>query len=141
MVCPAPEYLYSPYDGDVIGVPLEPPGPLRYGFPATPPPVPMGMMPPDCFDGDPHGLSTADIIANQSQDYVDEKLAEYQACIQLLQGRQPVTLRFETTVFNPLLSKVFQEIITYQFLLGIFWLRRMREFNCANSTFWKISKY
>ena len=30
--------------------------------------------------------STADIIAQQSQDYVDEKLAEYQATIMLLQG-------------------------------------------------------
>ncbi|KAG8236158.1 hypothetical protein J437_LFUL001569 [Ladona fulva] len=35
-------------------------------------------------DGRP---STADIIASQSQDYVDEKLAEYQATIQQLQGR------------------------------------------------------
>jgi len=32
------------------------------------------------------GPSTADIIASQSQDYVDERLAEYQATIQLLQG-------------------------------------------------------
>lgn len=32
------------------------------------------------------GPSTAEIIANQSQDYVDEKLAEYQATIHLLQG-------------------------------------------------------
>lgn len=31
--------------------------------------------------------STADIIAQQSQDYVDEKLAEYQATISLLQGK------------------------------------------------------
>ena len=30
--------------------------------------------------------STADIIAQQSQDYVDEKLAEYQATIFYLQG-------------------------------------------------------
>lgn len=30
--------------------------------------------------------STADIIAQQSQDYIDEKLAEYQATIMLLQG-------------------------------------------------------
>uniref|UniRef100_A0A182Q0X8 Uncharacterized protein n=1 Tax=Anopheles farauti TaxID=69004 RepID=A0A182Q0X8_9DIPT len=32
------------------------------------------------------GPSTAEIIAAQSQDYVDEKLAEYQATIMLLQG-------------------------------------------------------
>lgn len=31
--------------------------------------------------------STADIIAQQSQDYIDEKLAEYQATIMLLQGK------------------------------------------------------
>lgn len=34
------------------------------------------------------GPSTAEIIANQSQDYVDEKLAEYQATIHLLQDEQ-----------------------------------------------------
>lgn len=32
------------------------------------------------------GRSTAEIIAQQSQDYVDEKLAEYQATIYMLQG-------------------------------------------------------
>lgn len=35
---------------------------------------------------DPSQPCTADIIAQQSQDYVDEKLAEYQATISLLQG-------------------------------------------------------
>ncbi|XP_055599835.1 muscle-specific protein 300 kDa-like [Uranotaenia lowii] len=35
-----------------------------------------------------YGPSTAEIIANQSQDYVDEKLAEYQATIHLLQDEQ-----------------------------------------------------
>ncbi len=34
------------------------------------------------------GPSTAQIIAAQSQDYVDERLAEYQATIQHLQGRE-----------------------------------------------------
>ncbi|XP_058454305.1 muscle-specific protein 300 kDa isoform X8 [Malaya genurostris] len=34
------------------------------------------------------GPSTAEIIANQSQDYIDEKLAEYQATIHLLQDEQ-----------------------------------------------------
>lgn len=57
-------------------MPLEPPGPPR------PPPLHI--------DGDDHmdgGMSTADIIANQSQDYIDEKLAEYQNTILQLQGK------------------------------------------------------
>lgn len=40
------------------------------------------------------GPSTADIIAAQSQDYVDERLAEYQATIQHLQGNYYATLFF-----------------------------------------------
>lgn len=36
------------------------------------------------------GRSTAEIIASQSQDYVDEKLAEYQATIYMLQGNDCV---------------------------------------------------
>jgi nesprin-1 len=39
------------------------------------------------------GPSTAEIIANQSQDYVDEKLAEYQLTILQLQG-ELYALRF-----------------------------------------------
>jgi len=35
-----------------------------------------------------NGLTTAEIIAAQSQDYIDEKLAEYQATIQHLQGKK-----------------------------------------------------
>ncbi|GLV32350.1 Muscle-specific protein 300 kDa [Carabus blaptoides fortunei] len=54
--------------GGYVGVPLEP----QY------------RCEPDEHDGP----STADIIANQSQDYVDEKLAEYQATIQQLQGKR-----------------------------------------------------
>lgn len=72
VMCHSPEYFYSsPYDGDCVGVgvPLEPPRPLHYE------------------DEEPRGPSTAEIIANQSQDYVDEKLAEYQATIHLLQGK------------------------------------------------------
>lgn len=71
---PAPEYLYMPgYEVEYVGVPLEPSGQQQH------------------FSGavslDPYaGLSTADIIASQSQDYVDEKLAEYQATILQLQG-------------------------------------------------------
>lgn len=74
-----PEYLYSapPPQFEIqpryeyVGVPLEPPQPKSY------------VIYDD--DGD-HGPSTAEIIANQSQDYVDEKLAEYQLTIAQLQG-------------------------------------------------------
>lgn len=38
------------------------------------------------YEQDESRPSTADIIAQQSQDYVDEKLAEYQATIMYLQG-------------------------------------------------------
>ncbi|XP_044734627.1 nesprin-1 [Chrysoperla carnea] len=87
ILCPSPEFYYSgisPYsdvgppchDYEYVGVPLEPPGPPR------PPPLHIdGDEPQD-------GMSTADIIANQSQDYIDEKLAEYQATIQQLQDEQ-----------------------------------------------------
>ncbi|CAF4893635.1 unnamed protein product [Pieris macdunnoughi] len=72
----SPEYYYSsPYETreyDYAGGPLEPP----------PPPRPMIYE-----EDEERGPSTAEIIANQSQEgYVDEKLAEYQATIQLLQG-------------------------------------------------------
>jgi nesprin-1 len=71
VICPSPEYFYSTYtEPEYIGVRLEPPGP-----------------PPECEDATQVGLSTAAIIASQSQDYVDEKLAEYQATIHQLQGR------------------------------------------------------
>ncbi|RZF36712.1 hypothetical protein LSTR_LSTR005025 [Laodelphax striatellus] len=69
MQCSSPEYLFSPYP-PYVGVPLEPPGPLP-------------MSDPGAYEENP---STADIIASQSQDYVDEKLAEYQATIYHLQG-------------------------------------------------------
>lgn len=62
------------------------PPPLRnyeyVGVPLEPPPLPQNYEP----DDEDHGPSTAEIIANQSQDYIDEKLAEYQATILLLQG-------------------------------------------------------
>ncbi|KAG8253820.1 hypothetical protein J6590_025993 [Homalodisca vitripennis] len=68
VMCPSPEYLYSPYPGgEYVAVPLEPPGPLEDEEEAE------------------DGPSTADIIASQSQDYVDERLAEYQATIYQLQ--------------------------------------------------------
>lgn len=92
IMCQSPEYFYSsPYDSEagmgmgmgmagmagMAGVPLEPPRPMLYE------------------DDEPRGPSTAEIIANQSQDYVDEKLAEYQATIHLLQGK----MRFKFTPF------------------------------------------
>ncbi|XP_063223140.1 uncharacterized protein LOC134531369 [Bacillus rossius redtenbacheri] len=74
--CFSPDmFFYPPYEAQYVGVPLEPPGHVT-------------------DDEDQSGLSTADIIASQSQDYVDEKLAEYQATILQLQGepRPPPTL-------------------------------------------------
>lgn len=65
--CAPPEYLiasYRPGDYEYIGVPLD----------------------HTQTDEESSGPSTAEIIASQSQDYVDEKLAEYQATIQQLQG-------------------------------------------------------
>lgn len=53
-------------------------------MPLTPPPLPQNYHVDDEEDSGP---STAEIIANQSQDYIDEKLAEYQATIYQLQGR------------------------------------------------------
>lgn len=43
-------------------------------------------------DEESSGPSTAEIIASQSQDYIDEKLAEYQATIQQLQGEKTFAL-------------------------------------------------
>lgn len=66
--CGPPEYLIAPYnpgDYEFVGIPLD----------------------PNIGDDADSGPSTAEIIASQSQDYVDEKLAEYQATIQLLQGK------------------------------------------------------
>ena len=61
------DYYYSPYDRysspTFTGVPLEPPTHSE------------------------NERATADIIAAQSQDYIDEKLAEYQATIYQLQGK------------------------------------------------------
>lgn len=57
---------------DYVGVPLEPPQPKSYVI---------------YDDEEEYGPSTAEIIANQSQDYVDEKLAEYQMTILQLQGK------------------------------------------------------
>lgn len=54
-----------------------------YVIPLEPSNASKGIVVYDENDSRP---STADIIAQQSQDYVDEKLAEYQATISLLQG-------------------------------------------------------
>ena len=65
--CAPPEYLIAPYRSgnyEYVGVPLD----------------------HTQTDEESSGPSTAEIIASQSQDYVDEKLAEYQATIQQLQG-------------------------------------------------------
>ncbi|OXU29071.1 hypothetical protein TSAR_011177, partial [Trichomalopsis sarcophagae] len=64
--CGPPEYLIAPYrpgEYEFVGVPLD----------------------PSSADDEDSGPSTAEIIASQSQDYVDEKLAEYQATIHQLQ--------------------------------------------------------
>jgi hypothetical protein len=81
---PTPEHFrphpYSPDFGppsrefEYVGVPLEPP------------PLPQNYEP----DDEESGPSTAEIIANQSQDYIDERLAEYQATIYQLQGKRGV---------------------------------------------------
>lgn len=87
---PQPQYMYMDHDrqmkpaNDFYVVPLEPAN-LSRGI--------------TVYDQDESRPSTADIIAQQSQDYVDEKLAEYQATISLLQGkrkRNKFLNRFET---------------------------------------------
>ncbi|CAG4999368.1 unnamed protein product [Parnassius apollo] len=72
----SPEYYYSS--------PYEPIRDYEYaGGLHEPPPPPRPMI---YEEEEERGPSTAEIIANQSQEgYVDEKLAEYQATIQLLQ--------------------------------------------------------
>ena len=48
-------------------------------------------------------VATAEIVAQQSQDYVDEQLAEYQNQIQQLQGRKKEGREGdEYNCFNPL---------------------------------------
>lgn len=70
---PPPEYMYSAAPQyEYVGVPLEPPQPKTYII---------------YDEEEEQGPSTAEIIANQSQDYVDERLAEYQMTIFQLQGK------------------------------------------------------
>ncbi|EDW03693.1 GH10365 [Drosophila grimshawi] len=82
---PPPQYLRQP------GAPPLPPQPRQHGhdqidFVGVPlePPQPKSYVVYD--DEEEFGPSTAEIIANQSQDYIDEKLAEYQMTILQLQG-------------------------------------------------------
>lgn len=50
-------------------------------------------------DEEEFGPSTAEIIANQSQDYIDEKLAEYQMTILQLQGEWPLTIEIYLIIY------------------------------------------
>ncbi|KAJ6648152.1 Muscle-specific protein 300 kDa, partial [Pseudolycoriella hygida] len=57
-------------------------------------------------DEEEQGPSTAEIIANQSQDYVDEKLAEYQmTIIQLQEEQERVQKKTFVNWINSYLSK------------------------------------
>lgn len=65
-------------------LPRQPSPSPRYSVP-TPSPRPYEYI---VYDDDiKYGPTTAEIIANQSQDYIDEKLAEYQMTIMYLQGK------------------------------------------------------
>uniref|UniRef100_A0A1A9W441 Uncharacterized protein n=1 Tax=Glossina brevipalpis TaxID=37001 RepID=A0A1A9W441_9MUSC len=69
----SPSTYQRPPQYEFVGVPLEPPQPKSYVI---------------YDDDDDYGPTTAEIIANQSQDYIDEKLAEYQMTILQLQGER-----------------------------------------------------
>lgn len=79
-----PEYAYNPT------IPLQPPSPafeLAYGYavPLEPPKLSQSYIIYD--EGDENALSTAEIIERQSQDYVDEQLAQFEMMtIAKLQG-------------------------------------------------------
>lgn len=82
-----PEYLYSPT------VPLQPPSPFelapRYEYVGVPLEPPQHGQSYVIYDGgDENTLSTAEIIERQSQDYVDEQLAQFEMMtIAKLQGK------------------------------------------------------
>lgn len=82
---------------DYVGVPLEPPQPKSYVI---------------YDDEEEYGPSTAEIIANQSQDYVDEKLAEYQMTILQLQGESKVYRFFLFLYLKPVRKKSNRMYIT-----------------------------
>lgn len=82
-----PEYLYNPT------VPLQPPSPFelapRYEYVGVPLEPPQHGQSYVIYDGgDENTLSTAEIIERQSQDYVDEQLAQFEMMtIAKLQGK------------------------------------------------------
>ena len=69
--------------GGYAGPPMDPASESDPEPAATSTPLLWGDVSHDDTESEP---STAEIIANQSQDYVDEKLAEYQATIHYLAG-------------------------------------------------------
>lgn len=99
-------FQLSPTPSPIVWQATTPP---QYGYPNRPShprqPSPFQRQPPPSpgpilstysprpneyvvYDDDiEYGPSTAEIIANQSQDYIDEKLAEYQMTIMYLQGK------------------------------------------------------
>jgi hypothetical protein len=66
-----------------------------------------------CDDEDDGRPSTASIIAQQSQDYVDEKLAEYQATITYLQGKSTRESERERTCENQK-SNIYAQTIVFR---------------------------
>jgi hypothetical protein len=86
---PQPTYLYRENNnGSNSGRPVND----YYVVPLEPANITKGVT---VFDEEHDGRpSTADIIAQQSQDYVDEKLAEYQMTIALLQGKKIMIFYF-----------------------------------------------
>lgn len=88
---PPAEYFYQqhPYGNNVNNnhqqhqLPRQQPSFEYVGAPMEPP-LPKSYVVYD--DEEETGPSTREIIANQSQDYIDEKLAEYQMTILQLQG-------------------------------------------------------
>lgn len=94
------EFAHPSRECEYVGIPLEPP------------PLPHNYDP----DEEESGPSTAEIIANQSQDYIDEKLAEYQMTIYQLQGeygpalfygfREENCISFRIKVYSHLQTRV-----------------------------------
>lgn len=81
---PSAQYLYM--DKDII----KPTAEDYYVVPLEPANLSKNVVVYD--EENANRPSTADIIAQQSQDYIDEKLAEYQATITLLQGKLKILI-------------------------------------------------
>ncbi len=89
------------------------------GYLSGPSVAPPGSVPghsifeytPGALGGMPSSVSvaTAEIVANQSQDYVDEQLLEYQNQIQQLQGRRKVRIRRNTKICHTLKVSIGKE--------------------------------